>query len=114
MEHAKQALSVINAANLPYQNTGSVHAGNTRCSSSGSHAVGDLTDAQSTSFLQARGLSPSDAQQIVGLTGGRCIQLVAAAESIHNGESIDGEVLAILPFLLSQGEGEGGGCWGIV
>ena len=64
--------------------------GNTRCSSTGSHAVGDLSDEQSLAFLQRRGLSESDASQIVKVAGGRCIELVAAAESIHNGESIEG------------------------
>ena len=65
-------------------------AGNTRCSSSGSHEVGDLSDAQSLAFLRQRGLDEASAREIVGLAGGRCIELVAAAESIHNGESIAG------------------------
>lgn len=65
-------------------------ADNTRCSVSGSHEVEDLDRSQALAFLQRRGLEPKACHELVNHAGGRCIELVAAVESLHNGQSMEG------------------------
>ncbi|KAK9807080.1 hypothetical protein WJX73_001750 [Symbiochloris irregularis] len=62
---------------------------NTRCSVSGSHEVEDLNSGQALAFLQRRGLDGKACHELVNHAGGRCIELVAAVESLHNGQSME-------------------------
>eukprot|EP00884_Botryococcus_braunii_P020392 jgi/Botrbrau1/7036/Bobra.0165s0059.1 len=63
--------------------------GRTRCSRSGSHEFGDLSCAQTESYLQKRGIPKEVATAVTAVTGGRFITLVGAVESLLHGDSVE-------------------------
>lgn len=62
---------------------------------SGSHEVEDLDRSQALAFLQRRGLHAKACHELVNHAGGRCIELVAAVESLHNGQSMEGRTCCV-------------------
>lgn len=64
--------------------------------------LGDLSEEQALAYLGKRGVPPKIAGSVVEVTGGRMLQLMAAAEVLQRGGNAQGVVLIGLPLMLKM------------
>ena len=66
-------------------------AGQSRCSKAGSLEVRDLSEGEALDFLRLRDVPGKAAAQVVDVTGGRLLELLAATEVLQQGGSAQGD-----------------------